>query len=101
LGPKALLFEARSWGPARSPCHIFKVGAAAVAARMLTIALKEPDAARALTAMKDVLDRAQGKAVEKREVKMELEGLSDSDLDARLSELASDDSPSDESETLN
>lgn len=53
-------------------------------ARALTIALTSRDQAKSLAAVKDVLDRGLGKAVERRETKHVLEQLKDQELDALL-----------------
>jgi hypothetical protein len=52
--------------------------------RQWTIALKSEDDAKALAAIKDILDRTQGKAVEKIETTHKLAGAADSELDALL-----------------
>lgn len=58
--------------------------AALVQARLITDAITTPDAGKAATAGKDVLDRAYGKATEKKEVTHKFEDLSDQELDAIL-----------------
>lgn len=58
------------------------------AVRTVQIALLEQDSGKALSAIKDILDRTQGKAVERKEVKHKFSDLPDDDLDAiLLSEL--------------
>lgn len=71
--------------------------ASIVQARIITTALLERDTGRALTAAKDILDRAHGKATEKKEIKHQFSELADEELDAILvSEL--DDIPDDDAE---
>ena len=57
---------------------------ALLAARAVTIAATDPDAGKALAAIKDVMDRAHGRATEKKEIKHQLEKLPDEQLDALL-----------------
>lgn len=54
------------------------------AARAVTIALTEEDSTKALAAIKDIIDRSAGKAVERKEVKHRYESLRDEELDALL-----------------
>ena len=61
-----------------------------VQARIASIALTDPDASKALTACKDLLDRAFGKAAEKKEISHKLETLSDEELNASLLTALSD-----------
>lgn len=56
---------------------------ALVQARVLTEALTD-ESARALTAAKDVLDRAHGKATEKKEITHTLKDMSEEELDALI-----------------
>lgn len=65
---------------------------AALEARKISLALRSDNQAVALSAIKDIQDRTQGKAVEKRELKVALENASDEALDAKLAELLGDDS---------
>ena len=53
-----------------------------LAARMVTIALSEPDPKIAMAAVKDLMDRSMGKAKEVLEVTSRYEKLSDEQLDA-------------------
>lgn len=53
-----------------------------VQARAITTALTEADSGKAMTAVKDILDRTHGKAVEKKEVTHRLQEVSDQELDA-------------------
>ena len=58
--------------------------AALVQARIITEALTTPDAGKAATLAKDVMDRNEGKATEKKEVTIKYKDLSDDELDALL-----------------
>lgn len=58
--------------------------AALAQARVISEALTNPDANKALVAAKDIIDRAKGKATEKREVIHKLEKMTDAELDAIL-----------------
>jgi hypothetical protein len=53
-------------------------------ARAIAIALKSEDAGKAMGAIRDLLDREEGRAVEKKEIKHQLEDLSEKQLDALL-----------------
>lgn len=64
--------------------EILKKYQAFIAARGVTIALTELDSSKALSAIRDVLDRAGGKATEKKEVTHKLEKLPEEELDALL-----------------
>lgn len=57
---------------------------ALLAARAVTIGVMDKDPARALSAIKDLMDRSVGKPTEKREVKHQLEKLSEDQLDSLL-----------------
>lgn len=61
---------------------IYRKYQAYAAARGVTIAMTSNDEGKALTAIKDVLDRVGGKATEKREVEHRFNQLSDQELDA-------------------
>jgi hypothetical protein len=69
---------------------------AMVTARTITIALQDPDPSKALAAAKEVIDRAEGKAVERRENTHKLEKLPDEQLDAMLLSAMGTDDASDE-----
>lgn len=58
--------------------------AAMAAGRVLTIALTEEDSTKALAALKDVQDRAEGKAKERQEVTHKYDKVADDQLDAIL-----------------
>ncbi len=66
----------------KSSEEILKLAQKIAAARLGTIAATEVDAGRALSAIKDLLDRTQGKAVETKKIEHKFEKLSDDDLDA-------------------
>lgn len=51
-------------------------------ARIVTTALTDEDSGKALAASKDIIDRAFGKATEKKEIKHAMADSSDSELDA-------------------
>lgn len=53
-------------------------------ARKVTIALTARDPAKALAAIRDIQDRQEGKAVERREIKHQLGALRDEEVDALL-----------------
>lgn len=53
-----------------------------VQARAITTALTERDSGKAMTAVKDILDRTHGKATEKKEVTHRFKDMSDKELDA-------------------
>lgn len=54
------------------------------AAKILSIALTEDDAGKALAAAKDILDRSSGKAVERKKVEHSMADMEERDLDALL-----------------
>ncbi len=53
-------------------------------ARMVTIALSEKDPQKAITACKDLVDRAEGRATETKKVEHKYENLEDKQLDSLL-----------------
>ena len=67
-----------------TPEEMLSKYAALAAARGISIALSEKDSSKALGAVKDILDRVQGKATERREVKHKYDDLPDEELDAIL-----------------
>jgi hypothetical protein len=67
-----------------STSDLRKKYASLVQARLITAALANPDDSKALAAATDLLNRVEGKATERKEVKHTLEGLSDKELDAVL-----------------
>lgn len=64
--------------------EIYKKAEALAAARAVTIAATETDASKALSAIKDILDRSGGKPTDKREITHKYKDLSDEELDAML-----------------
>lgn len=78
----------------KSSKEILEFGAQLAAARTVKEVLN-PDAGRALTAAKDILDRADGKAKETKEHTHKFSELREEELDAlinsRLSEISDDD----------
>ncbi len=61
---------------------------ALLAAKQISIAIREQDTAKSMAAIKDFRDRTQGKAIERTEVKHKYEALSDEELDALLTSEA-------------
>ena len=59
-------------------------------ARMISIAVAEMDSGKATTAIKDILDRDEGKAVEQKITRHKFENLSDEQLDAIILSEADD-----------
>ncbi len=62
--------------------EILELGRALAAGRLITIAATEEDSGKALSAIKDILDRKDGKVTEKREVVHKMGKLRDEELDA-------------------
>lgn len=75
---------------------IYKKFQAYAAARMVSIAATEIDSAKALSAIKDILDRTQGKAKERQEVTHRLSSLPEEQLDAILLSKLKDQQEGDE-----
>lgn len=67
-----------------APEQIYKDNLPIAAARIVAIAATERNPSVALAAAKDILDRVQGKAVERKLVKHQLEDVPDDQLDAIL-----------------
>jgi hypothetical protein len=68
-------------------------------ARTVTIALTEPDSSKALAAAKDIIDRSEGKAIERKQIAHALASASEQELDAVIaSKLAILESAEDEKE---
>ena len=63
---------------------LYKKYANFAAVRVLAIIAQEKDSGKALAAAKEVLDRTYGKSVERKQIKHELESLSDNELDSLL-----------------
>lgn len=69
--------------------EIMKKFANYASARLMTIALASSDEKAAMAAIKDVLDRAEGKATETKKIQHSMAEMDDRDLDALLkSEIA-------------
>lgn len=68
----------------KSAPEIYEFAQSYAAARMVTEALTNPKASEAIVAVKDLLDRTQGKAKERQEVEHKFEKLKDEELDALL-----------------
>jgi len=62
--------------------EILELGRALAAGRLITIAATEEDSGRALAAIKEVLDRKDGKVTERKEITHTMAKLKDEDLDA-------------------
>lgn len=62
--------------------EIYEKATNIAAARAVTIAATSSDQAKALAAVKDILDRTQGKAIERKKVTHTMEDLSDEELEA-------------------
>ncbi len=70
-------------------------------ARAVTVALQDPDAGKAMTAIKDLKDRTEGKPKERVELTSKLEKTSDTELDAMLMSKLAGSADDEEDETLN
>lgn len=68
----------------KSAGEIYEFAQNFAAARAVTIALTDADSNRALGAVKEILDRSQGKAKERTEVEHKFAKLRDEELDALL-----------------
>lgn len=64
--------------------EIYKKYTSYAAARNVTIALTDEDTGRSLTAIRDILDRSQGKAVERKDVRHRMEDAKEEELDSYL-----------------
>ena len=64
--------------------EIYKEFSHVAAARAVLIAMTEKDAGKALAAIKDIQDRADGKPTERKEIRHHMDLLSDEELDAAL-----------------
>lgn len=64
--------------------EIYRKAEALAAARAVTIAATETDTGKALSAIKDILDRSGGKATDRKVIEHRYKDLSDSELDAML-----------------
>jgi hypothetical protein len=70
--------------------EIYKKYQHLAAARNITIAMTEQDSSKALAAIKDVLDRAGGKAKERKEIDLKYSNLPEDQLDALLKSKAAE-----------
>jgi cysteinyl-tRNA synthetase len=68
----------------KSSKEITEMARSMAAARIATIAATEPDAGKALAASRDILDRTEGKAVERKEIHHRLGQLKEDEIDALL-----------------
>lgn len=64
--------------------EIYKKYSSMAAARGITIALTDRDSGKALAAIKDILDRDQGKAKERKDVTHRMDNAKEEDIDAAL-----------------
>lgn len=64
--------------------EIYKFAQSFAAARAVTIALSEVDSSKALAAVKEILDRSQGKAKERTEIEHRYSKMPENELDALL-----------------
>lgn len=62
--------------------EILEMGRALAVARLVTIAATEADSGKALAAVRELLDRKEGKVTERREVTHRMSQLKDEELDA-------------------
>ena len=82
----------------KSAEEIYSKYASMAAARGISIALTEPDSGKALSALRDILDRTKGKAVERVQVQHRFQNLKEEELDALLISRAREvEEPEDES----
>ena len=63
---------------------LYKKYAALAAARSISVALGEADSGKAISAIKDILDRDQGRAIERKQAEHKFSKLPDKELDAFL-----------------
>lgn len=64
--------------------EIYKKAQTIAAARSVTIAITSVDESKAMSAIKDILDRAGGKPAERKTIEHKFKDLSDHELDAML-----------------
>jgi hypothetical protein len=79
---------------------IYKFAAAMAAARTVTIAIKEEDSGKALSAIKDILDREQGKAKERVQHEHKYGKLRPEEVDSLILSMTGDEEEPEE-EVLN
>lgn len=68
----------------QTPKEILELARSYAAARIALVMAMDPDNKTALAAAKDLLDRTEGKAIERKEFKHQLSQLKDEELDALL-----------------
>ncbi len=66
------------------PKHILGLAKSYAAARLAHIVATETDPARALTAIKELLDRTEGKSIERKDVRHRLDQVDEREVDALL-----------------
>lgn len=81
----------------KDAAEIYEKFQAHAAARGVTIAITSKDEGKALSAIKDILDRGQGKAVERRETRHKFADLTDEQLEAVLMTRMEEDIEDDDS----
>lgn len=64
--------------------ELYKKYSALAAARSISVALGEADSAKAIAAVKDILDRDQGRAMERKQAEHKFAKVPDKELDAYL-----------------
>lgn len=69
---------------------ILEIGKAAALARLVSLATLDTDSKTALSAIKEMLDRLEGKSTEKKEISHRLAKLADEEVDALLLTSVSD-----------
>lgn len=67
-----------------SPKQLIEKHQSLLTARLLSIAVTDPDSAKSVAACRDLLDRVLGKPTEKKEMEHKFSKLSDQELDAVL-----------------
>lgn len=67
-----------------TPEEILEEAAPLAAARIAQIAMTERDSSKALAAAKDIIDRAKGKAVERKQLEHKFDRMDESAIDALL-----------------
>lgn len=69
---------------------------ALMVARQISIALTDKDSSRALAAIRDARDRTSGKAIERKEIRTQIEQAPDEQIDAKLKTLLNDGAATDD-----
>lgn len=70
--------------------EILEQGRALAAARLVTIAATDEDSGRALSAIKELLERKDGKVADKKQIEHKFTKMSDQELDALVLSRMSD-----------